>query len=539
MSSAMKADLNATNAKPEVAAGSNPETTKPFAPKSLGCDSSLNVIRPGGWNGTLDELQSFDYFRSQTSEDLAYSLNTSLDELVLQTSHRYDPIRHAAIALGALGMVIRFNSGNPEHDQTAALWRHQLARAQYFKAIRILQCEIMQKGNERVDLVLISCFLFIVFEFLQGNDETATRHLRSGLSILRAQYFSPNRINSSCREQSIAGLGPMQLEIARIFHILDKQATMWFELRSLGGTTRVPTVNPSSQATTPSTYSSLAEAHQDLNSLIIRIHDFQRHTSQHQYTTATVPASFYTRRDSLLAALETHRRRLSNYVAFHTSTAHSREVLDLQHISILRINRKVTTIILAACLESNKASFYAQSTWQFWQIVSLATLMLRPETLELRQKFLRMVHSCYSETTLCGSRDDDSAPEKQDVHLTQTTLNGLIHPLYFTATKCRERATAERAVKLLEMEPWREGASYSATLAKAARKEMAHFQRKGWYEMEDEDRLLVAASAGVEGIAKGCGTSTGTYFDGDSDALPTRSFGYSWGSNNAECNTRT
>ncbi|KAL8725543.1 MAG: hypothetical protein Q9181_006378, partial [Wetmoreana brouardii] len=522
-----------------VAASLDLETTKSFAPKSLCCDSSLNIIRPSGWNGTLDELQSFDYFRSQTSEDLAYSLNTSLDELVLQTSHRYDAIRHGAIALGALGMLIRSHSGSPEHNQTRALSRHELARAQYFKAIRILQREIMQNNNESIDLVLISCFLFIVFEFLQGNDETATRHLRSGLSILRKQYFSPYSVNSSCKEQPVAGLGPMQLEIARIFHILDKQATMWFELRSLRGTTRVATINPSSQATTLSTYLSLAEAHQDLNSLITRVHDFQRHTSQHQYTAPIIPASFYTRRDSLLEALELHRRRLSNYVAIHTGTAHSREALDPQHITILRINRKVTTIILAACLELNKTSFYAQSMWQFWQIVSLATLILRPETTELRYKFLRIVHLRHSETSSCGSEDGGSAAEKQDVDLTQTTSNGLIQPLYFTATKCRERATAERAVKLLEMEPWREGASYSASLAKIARREMAHLQRKGWYEVEHEDGLVVATAAGVEGIQKGCGTlSAGTYFDGDSDELPTRSFGYTWGSNDAECNKR-
>lgn len=455
-------------------------------------DLPLNIVRPTLWNGTTEELRGFDYFRIQTSEDLAYSLNASLQELVLQTSYHFDAIKHGAIALGWLGMLIRVNSGysRPWHNHRPALCRYEFPRTQYYKAMETLRKDLARNHKDAVNTTLISCFLFIIFEFLQGNDQIAIAHLRSGLNILRKQFFPPDaKPDGPTFDKLVGKLDPMQSEIARIFHILDAQATMWKELRTSQATTRV--LKPNDDCTALSTsfqpYSSLAEASEDLNGLVIGVQDFRARTSNVDLT-STVAPYLYSERDTLLDALEIHRRRLTSFVAGRTISADYPE--DPQRINILRIKRKVTNIILATCLEPNKAAFYAQSMWQFWQIVSLATLILRPESDEVRQRPQEAVTEDESGAP-DQSRDHDHIPpsnvEETSPSLPYSySLDGLIQPLYFTAVNCRERATAERAVKLLEMEPWREGQWDSAQMAALARKNMEALRLRGWYEVGDE-----------------------------------------------------
>ncbi|KAL9580116.1 MAG: hypothetical protein Q9212_004680 [Teloschistes hypoglaucus] len=356
--------------------------------------------------------------------------------------------------------------------------------------MQTLRNDLARNDKDAVNTTLITCFLFIVFEFLQGNDRTAITHLRSGLNILRKQFFPPDaKPDGPSLDKLVGKLDPMQSEIARIFHILDAQATMWMELRTSQATTRV--LKPDDDCTSPpsttfKTYSSLAEASKDLNSLVIGVQDFRARTSNVDLTT-TIDPSFYSERDSLLDGLEVHRRRLTTLVASRSTSGDYPE--DPQRITILRINRKVITIVLATCLEPNKAVFYAQSMWQFWQIVSLATLILRPETGELRQKVLDAVaegengapeHLQDSDTTTASNREP-IAPSL----LEPSSFDGLIQPLYFTAVKCRDRATAERAVKLLEMDPWREGQWDSAQMAALARRDMEALQLGGWYKVTD------------------------------------------------------
>ncbi|KAL8798927.1 MAG: hypothetical protein Q9182_006274 [Xanthomendoza sp. 2 TL-2023] len=420
-----------------------------------------------GWDGSMDELRGFDYFRLQTSQDLAYSLNASLQELVLQNSHHHDAIKHGAIALGLLGETIRINSSSPSSNTLPpAFAQHEFARSQYYKAIRILQRDIGRDERGAVEIALISCFLFIVFEFLQGNDQSATTHLRSGLAILRKQYFPQAGSNSVTNEY--LKLNSMQFEIARIFHILDMQATMWLDLRSFQDKPYIPIDGgPASRHVAPTSFESLEVACDDLINLITRVYNFRRYASKHDYAPSTddVPRAIYAERDALLDELDVHRHRLSSFLARQID-AQTPE--DPHRITILRINRKVTTMMLATYLEPHEERFYAQCMSHFWQIMSLATFILR-QTPEMPRRVVQIVHANnQAEDTPYGRR-------------LFSFFAGLIQPLYFTAIKCREKVTAQKAVDLLEMEPWREGAWDSAAMAKIARRKIKELEKKGWY----------------------------------------------------------
>ncbi|KAL8709906.1 MAG: hypothetical protein Q9220_005356 [cf. Caloplaca sp. 1 TL-2023] len=439
------------------------------------------------WRGSSDEQRGFEYFRVQTSEDLAYSLNNSLEELVLQTSHRYDAIKHGAIALGSLGETIRINSNSTLSEvQTPARRRHEFARAQYYKAISILNQDIAQRDKDMVDFALISCFLFIVFEFLQGNDQSAVTHLRGGLNLLRETYFPKGSPQATRNNDQQVPMSAMQKEIARIFHILDTQATMWLGLRTFHTDFHMPIDNEATRHVTPSTFASLDEACDDLNCIIGRIYNFRRMASKHDFapSTAEVPASVYAERDQLLDRLDVHRRRLSNYLARRTTT---QEPEDPHRITVLRINRKVTTMMLATYLEPHEDLYYAQTTSQFWQIVSLATLILRPETPDMHHHLIQAVQSNNAARHHGAFHE---APHERQIF---AFFNGLIQPLYFTAIKCRDKSTAVRAIELLEMEPWREGAWDSKAMARIARRKMEELERKGWYDEEALDHRMLKA----------------------------------------------
>ena len=435
-----------------------------------GNSSRLCIVRPSEWNGTLDELRSFDYFRKQTSEDLAYSLNTSLDQLVLQNSHFNDAIKHSAIAVGSLGILIRTNSTTASPNGVVDNCWYTFARLQYSKAIQMLHKTLLRTDEGAIDFTLICCFLLVVFAFLQGNDGAAKTHLASGIKIIGKHYFSSDDPHACSFATPTIDLNPMQSQIARIFHIFHAQASTWPGPRVSKIDELASINNAGIRIDMSSSFASLEEGSQDFHSIVSRVHDFRRQTTGMDINSIkSASTALHEERASLLRDLEMHRRRFCQFAGDGLGTA--LRPGDPQQIIILRINRKIATISLAACLEPDEAAFYASFTWQFWQIVSLATLIHPPEA-----------HCCGQRLLGTVSTSHDGFEDRQSiVNSSSSTCNGLIQPLYYTAIKCRDRATAKRAAELLETKPWREGRLESSVMAKIARQNMENLERSGWY----------------------------------------------------------
>ncbi len=417
----------------------------------------------------LDELRGFDYFRLQTFQDLAYSLSASLRELVLQNSHRHEAIKHAVIALGALGETIRINSTSTSQNALhPGFVKHEFARLQYHKAIRLLQKKIQRNERELVETALVTCFLFVVFEFLQGHDQSATIHLRSGLAILRQQYF-PHAENMDIMQNP--KLNPIQSQITRIYHILDNVANMWLGLRGYQDKPYLPAdCSPVFTYISPDYFDTLDAASQDLINVISRVHDFRRYASKYDHgpSTAQVPTTIYAKKDLLLHELDIHRRRLNQFL---TRQFEAQIPEDPHRITVLRINHKIKTMLLATYLKPHEERFYAECMGHFFKIVSLARLVVL-QTPEMPRRVMQIV---------LQNNKHEGRPEGRNLF---SFFIGLIQPLYFTAIKCRDKITAQKAIDLLEGEPWREGAWDSAAMAKIARRKMKELEESGWYEVE-------------------------------------------------------
>ncbi|KAL8868167.1 MAG: hypothetical protein Q9174_005165, partial [Haloplaca sp. 1 TL-2023] len=440
-------------------------------PGQRACDQMPMEVHTDQLKVTLIGCVFFD----QTSADLAYSLNTSLDQLVLQNSHFNDAIKHSAIALGSLGMLIRTNSTTTSPSGAIDNCWYTFARLQYSKAIQILRQDLVRTDEGAIDFTLICCFLFVVFAFLQGNDGAAKTHLASGIKIAAQHYFSSDDPHTYSTAVPVSDLNPMQSQIAQIFQILHAQASTWPGPR-VSKIDEFASVNSAGiRIDVSSSFVSLEEGSQDLHDIVARVDDFRRHTAGMDIDMIkSRSAALHEERDTLLRDLELHRRRFCQFAGDGLGTA--LRPGDPQQIIILRINRKIATISLAACLESDKAAFFELFTWQFWQIVSLATLIHAPEAHYLRQ---RSPLPATTTTTNSWRNDWEGSPLAADS--LPLTSNGLIQPLYYTAVKCRDRATAKRALETLETSPWREGKLDSSVMAKIAQQNMSHLERSGWY----------------------------------------------------------
>ena len=140
------------------------DTTKAFPPVHVNSDPNFNIFRND------QEHRGFYFFRFQVAEALAIALDSGShwNRLILQASHYNSIVLHAAIAVGSLGERFKINNVLTSENAEANS-RHEFARLQYCKAIGQLRDQLSSGFEPPLEITLFSCFLFCVFEFLQGK----------------------------------------------------------------------------------------------------------------------------------------------------------------------------------------------------------------------------------------------------------------------------------------------------------------------------------------------------------------------------------
>ena len=134
--------------------------------------------------GNEEERQAFQFFRERSATAFQGLFNSSFwGKLVLQAGHAVPSIRHAMFALGSLHRTSQHSSAiSPRQRRTY----DPFALQQCNKAIGHLHEYILSNGRQSYEILLMSCAIFICFESLQGNYESALGHMQSGLRIYRS-----------------------------------------------------------------------------------------------------------------------------------------------------------------------------------------------------------------------------------------------------------------------------------------------------------------------------------------------------------------
>ena len=357
------------------------------------------------------------------------------------------------------------------------------AQIQYCKALNHLRAQMSTNPTGFMHQAIISCFLFTIFEFLQGNDEGSLVHLKSGLNILRREI------------EASAGDAPdaLRKEITRIFSVMDFHATEWLALPTFQAPAIMPlealrqSVQPFNRfgADVPLNlhhFVSLEAAARALNYQIIRTYHFQRSVTAYTNSLEDIPPNVYARQQDLLEELDCWPIAIDALLS--STPSHSEEMIH--RVTIMRLNYHLTSLLLSSCLQNASTPFF-DHTYQpyFRQMLDLAQTLLTPD---LSRQYI------YHIVTLNNVHEDK-------VRLF-SFYAGLIQPLFFIAVSTRELSMAKEAISMLQNDPWREGAWDSVSMARIAEKKVAQMKKKGYYNASPNTYIGVPFEALLESASQ-------------------------------------
>lgn len=185
-------------------------------------------LAPRSFPTMLDgEQRHFSYFRQQTAYRFGGYFEDDLwSQLVLQLAASEDSICQMTIALGFLHEsfnhpqghtnYLRDNRGVPD------------PRQHYSKAVGHLRSLIADHGWAKLEVTLTACILCIGFDWLRGEPESASVHLRAGLRILKRWYTSSESLSHSPKFHSSTGC-IIQQKIAPFYSRLTLQAGSMYD----------------------------------------------------------------------------------------------------------------------------------------------------------------------------------------------------------------------------------------------------------------------------------------------------------------------
>ncbi|KUJ24184.1 uncharacterized protein LY89DRAFT_776347 [Mollisia scopiformis] len=172
------------------------------------------------------ELHYFRLFSDRIAAEICPYFNPeSWSRMILQACMHEASIRHAAVAIGALGKTYemahagkcavdgqtllleierlpapgttresrtRQGLGQSEDLASESYMHHRHALEQYDKAIKRMRNDI-SSGNQSMRTTLIICIIIICFEAIHGNHESAAGQLQSGLALIQDWVAKQNR----------------------------------------------------------------------------------------------------------------------------------------------------------------------------------------------------------------------------------------------------------------------------------------------------------------------------------------------------------
>jgi len=136
------------------------------------------------------EQKMLQFFRTTTAHKLSANFSGDFWERRVLASSGEPSIRHGIIAIAAIHQDYLSRHENNGVDQDPVV--KSFAFRQYTMAISYLH-RLMSSETTQLDVTLTSCILFICFDCISGNHDSAIIHLRAGLQILEDIRKKNNR----------------------------------------------------------------------------------------------------------------------------------------------------------------------------------------------------------------------------------------------------------------------------------------------------------------------------------------------------------
>ncbi|CAG8973365.1 hypothetical protein HYALB_00000128 [Hymenoscyphus albidus] len=140
--------------------------------------------------GNDEEKLHFYYFRCETLHDLGGHRHLDFwGKTVISYSQEEPVVRHAVLALSAFHRNRTFNQAIYDNN----------SMQQYNKALREVRKLMASQTNPPIEMILICCMIFYSIETTRGDHETASKHAKSGLQILKHFYPEMRAIGGSLK----------------------------------------------------------------------------------------------------------------------------------------------------------------------------------------------------------------------------------------------------------------------------------------------------------------------------------------------------
>jgi hypothetical protein len=129
------------------------------------------------------DKRSFEFFRSETGPAMSGYFDADFwNHFLLQFSHHNPAIWHSVLALSAFHELRLLSDDRP--IQKVDLAHQRYALLQYNQAISDLTGRLSTR-KAPIEIVLVSCVIFITLESLVGNMPRAANHMVAGIQIAR------------------------------------------------------------------------------------------------------------------------------------------------------------------------------------------------------------------------------------------------------------------------------------------------------------------------------------------------------------------
>jgi hypothetical protein len=392
--------------------------------------SQLNLrSRAASLNLSDDYQEHLGWFHHQLVHDLSSRLAEGFWTALVMPALLNEPvIAHAAIALS---VAHRDAALTPD---ATPLRGELVVMAHYNQSLRELQSAIESGADTTASLALVACLLYTLLERLRGRFEQAEMHLKSGLRLLKDHHrrlcIDTHGTTLLKRDSSV---GSDQVKILQGFASLHLESQL-LGVESCGLDILV---QPSIEDVPPRAFRSIEEARYSLNKLI---HAFLLLSQRFHRMSATERRGKFEDFDSHGQAFCLLQAWLKTYQA--TDFPGLQISCDRQYAHTVLLNHYEMAFVMWNHIGGNQESGYASQDARFLAIVE---------------------HS----VELWSSLPSLSA--------TQSTSIGdnLATPLFFTASKCRNRRIRLQAVRLLGMITPAQGSWNCRLMAKISKEVVA------------------------------------------------------------------
>lgn len=390
-------------------------------------------------------------------------VNDGFNSLLIQTLTSDRTVRHAVLALSsAQRMMI-----TQKRDEKTVYF----ALRNYGRAIKSLNDDIAHLSDpSNASAVLMACVLLACFEYLRKRYDNAFLHLKGGFAMLTGVASCDTNGKSLFPKTATTNLSTMAKAVTDIFERLDLMNSFFTSSKAIMSSNVVREDTP---ADCYEPFTTALDARAALVNLTIQLIDLITDVDAHinsSSTSSEAAMSDAMRRQSRLRQLSKRWfyafNDMINNTKWNVSSSIPSAPLPSARLSkaasILELRALVSDIMIETVLSEGKECIFDNFTHEFERIVTLADTYLQTHDIELR-----------STSAFCLEL-------------------GVIAPLLYVISHCREPALRRKAINLLQRSHRREGPWEAEQVAVCAAR-IVKLEEKTAMDLRDGKPVLCAA----------------------------------------------